>query len=52
MKLTIPRLEVRGKYDVDGSLLLLNVVSNGEFWAEFSKFLRKLFILLTIYLIN
>lgn len=38
MRLGIPRVESRGKYDVFGNVLLLPVRSNGEFWAEFSKF--------------
>lgn len=36
MRLTIPRVEARGKYDIVGNVLLLPVRSNGEFWAEFS----------------
>lgn len=36
MRLTIPRVEARGKYEVVGQVLLLPVRSNGEFWAEFS----------------
>lgn len=36
MRLTIPRVEARGKYEVNGNVLLLPVRSNGEFWAEFS----------------
>lgn len=36
MRLTIPRVESRGKYEVIGNVLLLPVRSNGEFWAEFS----------------
>lgn len=35
MRLTIPRVEARGKYEVVGNVLLLPVRSNGEFWAEF-----------------
>lgn len=30
-------MEVRGKYEVIGNVLLLPVRSNGEFWAEFCK---------------
>lgn len=37
MRLTIPRVESRGKYEVIGNVLLLPVRSNGEFWAEFSE---------------
>lgn len=36
MRLTIPRVEARGKYEIIGNVLLLPVRSNGEFWAEFS----------------
>lgn len=36
MRLSIPRVESRGKYEVIGNVLLLPVRSNGEFWAEFS----------------
>lgn len=37
MRLTIPRVEARGKYEIVGNVLLLPVRSNGEFWAEFSE---------------
>lgn len=37
LSLIIPRVEVRGKYDISGQVLVLPVRSNGEFWAEFSK---------------
>lgn len=36
MRLTIPRVEAKGKYEIIGNVLLLPVRSNGEFWAEFS----------------
>lgn len=36
MRMTIPRVESRGKYEVIGNVLLLPVRSNGEFWAEFT----------------
>lgn len=36
MRLTIPRVEARGKYEIVGNVLLLPVRSNGEFWAEFA----------------
>lgn len=36
MRLTIPRVESRGKYDIVGNVLLLPVRSNGDFWAEFT----------------
>lgn len=36
MRLTIPRVEARGKYEVIGNVLLLPVRSNGDFWAEFT----------------
>lgn len=31
-------MEVRGKYEVIGNVLLLPVRSNGDFWAEFCKY--------------
>lgn len=37
MRISIPRVESRGKYDINGNVLLLPVRSNGEFWAEFCK---------------
>lgn len=37
MRLSIPRVEARGKYEVNGNVLLLPVRSNGDFWAEFSE---------------
>jgi len=36
MRIAIPRVETRGKYDIFGNVLLLPVRSNGEFWTEFS----------------
>lgn len=42
MRLTIPRVESRGKYEVFGNVLLLPVRSNGEFWAEFCMFDRAI----------
>lgn len=39
LRITIPRVESRGKYDVIGNVLVLPVRSNGEFWAEFSTLL-------------
>lgn len=36
MRLTIPRVESRGKYEIIGNVLLLPVRSNGDFWAEFT----------------
>lgn len=36
MRLSIPRVESRGRYEVIGNVLLLPVRSNGEFWAEFT----------------
>lgn len=41
MSLALPRVEVRGKYDVIGNVLLLPVRSNGDFWAEFSKYFKS-----------
>lgn len=41
MRLGIPRVESKGKYEVFGNVLLLPVRSNGEFWAEFSKAFKK-----------
>lgn len=37
LSIGIPRVEVRGKYEVIGNVLLLPVRSNGDFWAEFCK---------------
>lgn len=37
MRIAIPRMESRGKYDINGQVLLLPVRSNGDFWAEFCK---------------
>ncbi|GLV39173.1 uncharacterized protein CBL_06224 [Carabus blaptoides fortunei] len=34
--LTIPRIEVRGKYEVGGNVLLFPVRSKGDFWASFN----------------
>lgn len=39
--LTIPRIEVRGRYEVGGNVLLFPVRSKGDFWAAFSKYLSK-----------
>lgn len=39
LSIGIPRVEVRGKYEVIGNVLLLPVRSNGEFWAEFCEYL-------------
>lgn len=39
LSLGIPRVEVRGKYEVIGNVLLLPVRSNGDFWAEFCEYL-------------
>lgn len=41
LSLAIPRVEVRGKYDISGQVLVLPVRSNGEFWAEFSKYFER-----------
>lgn len=41
LSLGIPRVEVRGKYEVIGNVLLLPVRSNGDFWAEFCKYLMQ-----------
>lgn len=35
MKLKIPRIEIKGKYDVNGNVLLFPVRSKGDFWAVF-----------------
>lgn len=37
MRLGIPHVDLRGKYEVIGNVLLLPVRSIGEFWAEFCK---------------
>lgn len=35
--LYIPQIKSKGRYEVNGQVLLLPIVSHGEFWAEFSK---------------
>ncbi|XP_055374502.1 circadian clock-controlled protein daywake-like [Condylostylus longicornis] len=37
LSLGLPLVEVFGKYDVNGNVLLLPVRSNGNFWAEFGN---------------
>ena len=37
MRISLPRVESRGSYEVNGNVLLLPVRSNGDFWAEFCK---------------
>lgn len=32
-----PRMDIRGKYDVNGNVLLFPVRSKGDFWAIFRK---------------
>ncbi|CAH2021155.1 unnamed protein product [Acanthoscelides obtectus] len=34
----LPRIEIRGKYDVNGNVLLFPVRSKGDFWAIFCKY--------------
>lgn len=36
LHLTIPRIEVKGQYEVTGNVLLFPVRSKGDFWAAFS----------------
>ncbi|XP_077288836.1 protein takeout-like [Arctopsyche grandis] len=36
MGLTLPRVEITGKYEVNGNVLLFPVRSRGDFWAAFS----------------
>lgn len=36
-----PRIEIRGKYDVSGNVLLFPVRSKGDFWAIFRKQTQK-----------
>ena len=38
LHLTIPRIEVKGQYEVTGNVLLFPVRSRGDFWAAFSTF--------------
>lgn len=35
--LFIPHIKSKGRYEVNGQVLLLPIVSNGDFYAEFSK---------------
>ncbi|CAH1105615.1 unnamed protein product [Psylliodes chrysocephalus] len=35
LRVLLPKIEVKGKYDVDGNVLLLPVKSRGDFWAVF-----------------
>lgn len=48
LSLGIPRVEVRGKYEVIGNVLLLPVRSNGDFWAEFCEYFLVFFLLIKI----
>lgn len=34
----LPRVEIKGKYEVNGNVLLFPVRSKGDFWAIFRKF--------------
>lgn len=34
---TIPLVEIRGKYEIGGSVLLFPIRSKGDFWAVFGK---------------
>jgi hypothetical protein len=35
--LYIPHIKSKGRYEVNGQVLLLPILSHGEFYAEFSK---------------
>lgn len=35
--LYIPQIKSKGRYEVNGQVLLLPILSHGEFFAEFSK---------------
>ncbi|KAH1014386.1 hypothetical protein HUJ04_003230 [Dendroctonus ponderosae] len=39
--LKFPRMDIRGKYDVNGNVLLFPVRSKGDFWAIFRKFFLR-----------
>ncbi|KAJ8910907.1 hypothetical protein NQ315_003961, partial [Exocentrus adspersus] len=34
---TFPKIEIKGKYDVSGNVLLFNLRTKGDFWAVFRK---------------
>lgn len=36
--LSLPRIEVKGKYEVIGQILLFPVRSKGDFWAAFGMY--------------
>lgn len=38
MGMILPRIEITGKYEVSGQVLLFPVRSQGNFWAAFGKF--------------
>lgn len=38
----LPRIDIRGKYEVSGNVLLFPVRSKGDFWAIFRKLYRKI----------
>lgn len=38
MGLTLPKVEITGKYEVNGNVLLFPVRSRGDFWAAFSVY--------------
>lgn len=43
LSVKFPRIEIRGKYDVSGNVLLFPVRSKGDFWAIFRKRKHKNF---------
>lgn len=38
LHLTIPKIELQGRYEVAGNVLLFPIQSQGDFWALFGKF--------------
>lgn len=51
MGLVLPRIEVTGRYEVTGQVLLFPVRSQGDFWASFSK-LKLQIVLAARYFLN
>lgn len=35
--LSFPKIELQGKYDINGNVLLFPIQSHGDFWALFGK---------------
>lgn len=38
LHLTIPKIELQGRYEVTGNVLLFPIQSHGDFWAFFGKY--------------